>query len=317
MSAAEPALAERLRRMQWLATGLVALMAAVFVVTSILRGRYPALDVVWAFSEAALIGGLADWFAVTALFRRPLGLPIPHTAIVPNRKNEIGRALARFIGEHFLIREVVERRLERIDLAARLGAWLRQEHVAKRVGRDVAIALDWLVRDVDSGQLRAFAKDNVRQLLQRVPASAIVAMLVDVLASGNHAQALVDQFVQFGRDQLERNKNRIRERVRDRSPWWLPKFVDEEIYDQLVGELERILNDIGDDDVTRPASSSTSASSRSSTRSPTTKNWLRAGKRYATRSSSIRRCASLRTMSGCAPSALCTTHSWTLNPRCV
>ena len=77
-----------------------------------------------AFAEAALIGGLADWFAVTALFRRPLGLPIPHTAIVPTRKDEIGRALARFIRDNFLVREAIERRLARTDLAARLGGWL-------------------------------------------------------------------------------------------------------------------------------------------------------------------------------------------------
>ena len=149
MSPAEAALALRLRRMQWLATGLVVLMAAVFAATSLLRAQYPYLDVIWAFSEAALIGGLADWFAVTALFRRPLGLPIPHTAIVPNRKNEIGRSLARFVAEHFLAREVIERRLGNVDLAARLGAWMSDGQVAKRLGRDVATAVDWLVRGVD------------------------------------------------------------------------------------------------------------------------------------------------------------------------
>jgi uncharacterized membrane-anchored protein YjiN (DUF445 family) len=75
----------------------------------------------------------------------------------------------------------------------------------------------------------------------------VIATIVDVLASGNHAQVLVDQLIQFGREQLERKRDVIRDRIRERSPWWLPKFVDEEIYDQLVGELERILNDIGDD----------------------------------------------------------------------
>ena len=247
MSAAEAALAERLRRMQWLATGLVAAMATLFAATSALRTRYPSVDVLWAFSEAALIGGLADWFAVAALFRHPLGLRIPHTAIVPSRKNEIGRALARFVGEHFLVREVVERRLERVDLAARFGAWLNREQTAKRLSRDLAIALDWLMRDTKSSELRESAKDSVRKILHRIPPSSIVATIIDVLASGNHAQTLVDELVQFGRDQLDRNRDRIRERIRDRSPWWLPKFVDEEIYDQLVRELERILSDIGDD----------------------------------------------------------------------
>jgi uncharacterized membrane-anchored protein YjiN (DUF445 family) len=248
MSAAEAALELRLRRMQWLATGLVALMGVVFAATSLFRSHYPYLDVIWAFSEAALIGGLADWFAVTALFRRPLGLPIPHTAIVPNRKNEIGRALARFVAEHFLAREVIEQRLSGVDLAARLGAWMSDEQVAKRLGRDAATALDWLVRGVDTQDLRHAAKDGVREVLHRIPPSALAGVVVDVMASGNHAQALVDQLVRFGRDQLDRNKARIRARIQDRSPWWLPRFVDEKIYDQLVGELERILTDIGAND---------------------------------------------------------------------
>ncbi len=247
MTGADPVLERRLRRMKWLASGLVAAVAVLFVVTSLLRDSYPALGIVWAFSEAALIGGLADWFAVTALFRHPLGLPIPHTAIVPNRKNEIGRALARFVSDHFLVREVIEVRLARIDLAARLGQWLERESNARLLGRDLTIMLDWLMRAVDSAELRESLNRSLKDALERVPANHALATLIDVLASGNHAQALIDPLVQFGREQLERNRDTIRERIKQRSPWWMPKFVDTEIYDQLVNEFERILNEIGDD----------------------------------------------------------------------
>ena len=247
MSSSEPELAEKLRRAQWMATGLLAAMAAVFVTTSLLLPTYPALGFVWAFSEAALIGGLADWFAVTALFRRPLGLPIPHTAIVPTRKNEIGRALAQFVGEHFLVKEAVERRLARVDLASRFGAWLDRESNAQLVSRDVGVALDWLLRSVDSAELRGAMRDGLGSLLQRIPVNEALAALIDVLASGRNAQALIDQLVHFGREQLEQNKATIRVRIEQRSPWWMPKFVDEEIYDQLVSEFEQLLNEIGDD----------------------------------------------------------------------
>lgn len=247
MSASQATLALRLRRMQRLATGLVVLMAVVFVATSLLRERAPALDLVWAFAEAALIGGLADWFAVTALFRHPLGLPIPHTAIVPSRKDEIGRALASFVGEHFLVRDAIERRLERVDLGERLGLWLGHERNAELLARDLAVVFDWLLRGTETGYVRGAVKDGLQNVLERIPATDVIATLVDVLASGNHARGLVDQLVQFGRDQLERNKAHIRDRIRDRSPWWLPNFVDEKIYDQLVAELERILGEIGDD----------------------------------------------------------------------
>jgi uncharacterized membrane-anchored protein YjiN (DUF445 family) len=247
MTNGDQGLADRLRRMQWLATGLVLVMAVLFVVTSVLRADYPVLDYVWAFAEAALIGGLADWFAVTALFRRPLGLPIPHTAIVPTRKNEIGRALARFVAEHFLVRDVVVERLRGTDLAARFGAWLERPGNAAQLTRDIAIGATWLLRSVDSENLRQAVKLSLRELAQNVPVHKVLATLVDVLIAGNHAQALVDTLVEFGRDQLESNKDRIRERIHERSPWWLPKFVDREIYDQLVGEFERILGEVGTD----------------------------------------------------------------------
>ena len=124
LAAPDPALKSRLRRMRLFATALLIVMAVVFVGTTWFASPTPYLGAIRAFAEAALVGGLADWFAVTALFRRPLGLPIPHTAIVPSRKNEIGRALARFIRDHFLVREAVERRLKRANLAARLAGWL-------------------------------------------------------------------------------------------------------------------------------------------------------------------------------------------------
>ena len=119
-------MAARLRQMQWFATGLLALMVAVFILSSLWREVWPWLNWLRAFAEAAVIGGLADWFAVTALFRHPLGLPIPHTAIVPNRKNEIGRSLSRFVAEHFLVRSVLDAELRRLDLAQNFGRWLQQ-----------------------------------------------------------------------------------------------------------------------------------------------------------------------------------------------
>ncbi len=243
----EAALRARLTRMRWVATGLLAAMAAVFVAASLLRESWPWLGLIRAFAEAALIGGLADWFAVTALFRHPLGLPIPHTAIVRRRKDDIGRALAGFIGRHFLTRDVVENRLARVDLAARLGEWLSHSNNSRMLGHDLSVAAGWLVRGAESGRLGDALKPGLRSLVDGIPPHRIFATVIDVLASGNHAQSLIDRLVEYGREQLSANKLQIRVRIKERSPWWMPKFVDEEIYDQLVGELERILNEIGDD----------------------------------------------------------------------
>src|SRR5215212_6648611 len=109
------------RGMKLMATGLLLVMAAVFAIARAFEHRYPAFGYVKAFAEAAMVGGLADWFAVTALFRHPLGLPIPHTAIIPRNKDRIGETLARFIQENFLIPGVVARRMQRIDVAGAAG----------------------------------------------------------------------------------------------------------------------------------------------------------------------------------------------------
>src|SRR5438309_4372549 len=119
--------------MKVIATGLLVLMAVVFAAARALGPRYPGLGYVKAFAEAALVGGLADWFAVTALFRHPLGLPIPHTAIVPANKDRIGEGLARFLDRHFLTHELLIPELRSVHIAERLAAWLSQRDNANRL----------------------------------------------------------------------------------------------------------------------------------------------------------------------------------------
>jgi uncharacterized membrane-anchored protein YjiN (DUF445 family) len=237
--------------MRTVATALLVAMGAVFALTTWLIPRNPELapwlGALRAFAEAAVVGGLADWFAVTALFRRPLGLPIPHTAIVPTRKDDIGRALARFIRDHFLVRDAIERRLDRADLAVRLGTWLAHEPNAARVTRDLGSALDWLLRAGDGNGLRTALGGSLRNAFESVSVSAGLAALLEVLLGGPHAQTLTTKLVEFGRAQLESQRVMIRVRIHERSPWWMPKFVDQKIFDQLIGELERILDAIATD----------------------------------------------------------------------
>ena len=241
-SSEDPGLVHRLRRTRLFATMLLAVMAVIFVGTTWLASPSLYVGAIRAFAEAALVGGLADWFAVTALFRRPLGLPIPHTAIVPSRKNEIGRALARFIRDHFLVREAVTRRLSRANLAARLAAWLEDGGNAARVSRDLGLALAWALHDDgDGGELRGALGATLRSAFDDVPVNRAVATLLEVLTTGERANLVIDQLVAFGRTELEKNRVMIRVRIHEQSPWWLPKFVDQEIFDKLVGGLEELL----------------------------------------------------------------------------
>jgi uncharacterized membrane-anchored protein YjiN (DUF445 family) len=228
--------------MRTVATALLAAMAVIYVVTTWFLPASTGVEALRAFAEAAVVGGLADWFAVTALFRRPLGLPIPHTAIVPARKNQIGRALARFIRDHFLVREAVERRLSRTDLAMRLGTWLEDDRNAARISRDVGSALAWaLQEDGSGGELRGALGSTLRAAFDEVPVNRAVATVLEVLTTGARADLIIDQLVAFGRSELEKNRVSIRVRIHEQSPWWLPKFVDQEIFDKLVGGLEELL----------------------------------------------------------------------------
>jgi uncharacterized membrane-anchored protein YjiN (DUF445 family) len=240
-TASDPGLVRRLRRMRVFATALLGVMAVIYVGTTWFASPTPYLGAIRAFAEAALVGGLADWFAVTALFRRPLGLPIPHTAIVPARKNEIGRALARFIRDHFLVREAVERRLKRANLAARLGSWLEEGGNAARVSRDVGAGLAWALREEGVGELRGALGGSLRSAFDDVPVSRAVATVLEVLTTGERADLIIDQLVAFARGELEKNRVTIRVQIHEQSPWWLPKFIDQEIFDKLVGGLEELL----------------------------------------------------------------------------
>src|SRR5687767_14102632 len=123
----------RLDRMKRIATGLLALVTAIFVVARLLERRWPWLAVVRATAEAAMVGALADWFAVTALFRRPLGLPIPHTAIVPTRKDRIGASLGGFVQNNFLSRELIAAKLQALGPARRIAEWLTKPASARKI----------------------------------------------------------------------------------------------------------------------------------------------------------------------------------------
>lgn len=237
----------RLNRMKAFATALLVLMAVVFVIAKIYEPMHPAIGYVRAFSEAAMIGALADWFAVTALFRHPLGLPIPHTAIVRRRKNDIGRSLARFVRDHFLVREALEARLLRANFAGRLGQWLVREENAGNLSRDVGRLAGWMLDAVDGQALRDSLRQELSAALHRAPAAPAAGALLNALVRGPQAQELLNVIVRHVRDVVERNKDRIRDRIDEESPWWLPGFVDRKIFEKIVAEIMGWLEAIGDD----------------------------------------------------------------------
>lgn len=245
-NAAARARAAEYARMRWIATGLLVLMLAIFVATGQLVDRWPWLAYARAFAEAAMVGAVADWFAVVALFRRPFGLPIPHTAIIPRNKQRIGDSLGAFICNNFLAPDVVSAKLDSLDPAGRLARWLARPENAARAARRASAVVPPLLEALEDDRVRSFLHGAVRRGLAAVDAAPLASRVLAVLVAHGHHQALFDRLIVAGEGFLARNEGLIRARVADRSWRWLPRWVDEKLADKVVFGLADTLRDLHD-----------------------------------------------------------------------
>src|SRR5215813_6804845 len=175
-----------LRRMRAIATSLLVLMTAIFVAATAARVDWPWLPYLRAFAEAGMVGACADWFSVVALFRHPLGIPIPHTAIVPNNKARIGPALGRFITNNFLATRVAHERLAQVDMVAWLVRWLNDPASVERLATNVRVAMPRIMRSVPGTQVGELLAKLARYGIESVPAAPLASRVLAVLwAQGN------------------------------------------------------------------------------------------------------------------------------------
>ena len=233
-----------LRRMQGVALGLLVVAAVVYALTT---GEDGALGYVNAAAEASMVGAVADWFAVTALFRRPLGLPIPHTALIPERKDQLGRSLEAFVTENFLTAEIVRGRVEAAELSRRAGAWLAAPENAARVVRHAAPALANGLRALDRDEVRAIVEQALLPRLgteQLSPAAGLV--LARVLDDGAH-EPLVDLGLAEALRWLRANEETVVAIVNERAPGWTPHWLEGRVSRRVHRELVRWVIDIRDD----------------------------------------------------------------------
>src|SRR2546426_2455300 len=229
------------------ATGLLALAAAVFGAAAALETRYPWLGYVRATAEASLVGGLADWFAVTALFRRPLGLPIPHTAIVATRKERIGRILGNFVQSHFLSRDVIAAKLRTMSLARRAAVWLSQPENSRRVAQQVAVGIAKTLDALPDDEMRPLVHEVVTARLRTLRVAPTLGKTLSLVLAGDAHQDLLSEAVRLAAQAVHDNRDVIRRQVRAESPWWVPGAVDDKIYEKIVGALELLLRRIATD----------------------------------------------------------------------
>jgi uncharacterized membrane-anchored protein YjiN (DUF445 family) len=229
------------------ATALLVAAAVVFVVTRSLEDTYSWLAPVRATAEAAMVGALADWFAVTALFRHPLGLSIPHTAIIPANKDRIGRALGLFVQRNFLAPELVVARVRDATPAARAGEWLARPANARRVGETAASVLGGLPDVVDDEALSGAVRRAIIGRIRPTPAAPLLARGLEVAIAEGHHHAMVDAILGRAGDYLDRNRATLYERVRNESPWWVPGVVDERIFGKIFGGAQRLVAEVAAD----------------------------------------------------------------------
>jgi len=220
-----------LARMRWLATSLLIGMTAVFAATRFAPGEWIWPGYVGAFAEAAMVGAIADWFAVTALFRRPLGLPIPHTAIIPRNKDRIGQALGDFIADEFLTPRMLDRKLKDLKPSARVGAWLRDPAHAQALAARLAV---WLPDIVPSGDaLRGLFGEIVRRAVRSGPMAPSAARLLGYLWNDAGAQRLLNQAIDWAGAYITGHGETIETGVADAAWSWLPKWIDRLLADRL------------------------------------------------------------------------------------
>ncbi len=236
-------------RMRWIAGGLLIVMAATFLVTRAYAPAYPALGFVRSFAEAAMVGGLADWFAVTALFRHPLGLPIPHTAIIPRNKDRIGTTLAAFLRDNFLIPGVVARRMRGVDVAGAAGRWLANPPGGDgRIRRGAAGLAIHMLEAFDQQRLGGMVKTGIGARLRALDVSPLLGQALTAAIAEDRHLPLLDGIVKWGARLLTANEHLIRQMVSDRAGnlmrW---TGLDETLATKIIDGLNGLLTGIAED----------------------------------------------------------------------
>jgi uncharacterized membrane-anchored protein YjiN (DUF445 family) len=234
----------RFGRVRLVASGLLAATGATFIATLMIPEPGIWMLLLRSTAEAALVGGLADWFAVTAVFRRPLRLPIPHTAIVPANKDRIGEGLAQFLDRHFLTRDVLIPELRSLRLAERTANWLADRRNAAALAGEITKALPVLLRAIDDRQVKGFLSRALGAQLRNLPVASLLGRLMQLLMAAGHHERVLDSALDFASAFLAQNRERMLEAVAQRRRRWLPRTINREIARAMLRIAAELLDDL-------------------------------------------------------------------------
>ena len=237
----------QLRTMKRRATGFLVVTTVAFILITVLTDATGVWGYLQAMAEASMVGGLADWFAVTALFRHPLGIPIPHTAVIVERKDEFGRTLGEFVQENFLSAGVITDRVRNARVVDRAAEWLSSPENATQLSghaADLAVGLADLVNDDDVHRL---IDEELSAAVERLPLASIASRGLSMMTAENRHHELFDAILKGLERFLQDSRETLRSRFAQEAPWWLPDAVDDRIFDRLFDGVCRLLGDVNRD----------------------------------------------------------------------
>jgi uncharacterized membrane-anchored protein YjiN (DUF445 family) len=217
------------------------------VLARVFEHVHPLMSLLRATAEAGMVGGIADWFAVTALFRHPMGIPIPHTAIIPARKDKVGQSLGNFVQRHFLTRDVIAGKLATVRIAERMAHWVTEPGNARLVARHAARGLASGAQMLKDEDVQAWMDRSLEKRVRATQVAPLLGSMLGLVTQGNRHQELLNEAIKLLARGVEENHDLIRDRIEQESPWWVPGMVDERIHRKIVTAIENTLKDVRDD----------------------------------------------------------------------
>lgn len=236
-----------LRNHKIFVTSLLGVMAVIFLACSWWQsgGHAPAwVGYVRAAAEAGMVGGLADWFAVTALFKYPMGIPIPHTAIIPNKKDQVPDALSEFVSENFLNARTITDKVMQAQIPERAGRWLSKQENAQRVSAEAGTFTARMVEGIDPAEAEAFINTYVvDKVAEPIWGPPLGRMLEGFIADGK-VEPVVDDVVGWGKKRLRTMESSIITMIDERMPRWAPQFARDLVGERVYRELVNFMDDV-------------------------------------------------------------------------
>jgi uncharacterized membrane-anchored protein YjiN (DUF445 family) len=223
----------------WVATGLLAFMAVVFGIATYLGSDNSWIKMVRAFSEAAMVGALADWFAVTALFRRPLGLPIPHTGIIPANKSRIGKSLGLFVQRNFLTEAALDTQV--VNISGSVARFLKNDENRKGVVERARALIPQILEIANDAEIKKFLNQQIEEIIKQADLARGGSRFLRMLTSNQMHEMLLDEVIQQMQGVFRANQLWFRFQLREATPWFVPEFVDRKIFDAIANKTEQTL----------------------------------------------------------------------------